>query len=81
VKPDLFLIPIIGALALAYGILVNVFNQRATRWGKRFQRFAAWYWPESEELVTPIFVRLTGIYTGLFGIVFLIAGVTALFQT
>jgi hypothetical protein len=79
VNPLVYLFPIIGALVLAFGIIVNVFNAWATKWGKKSQRTFS-MWPKSETLITPGFVRAIGIYLILWGTAFFIGGLSAILQ-
>jgi hypothetical protein len=78
-NPIVYLIPIIGALVLTFGILMNVFNERATRWGKKIQRRLS-MWPNSERLITPYFVRFLGIYLIVWRTAFFVGGHTAILQ-
>jgi multisubunit Na+/H+ antiporter MnhB subunit len=76
----LFIPSTLGAALLALGVLVNVFNEKATRIAKRWQSYS-FFGATTVRWVTPIFVRVMGVYIGVFGLVFLITGVTSMFQS
>jgi hypothetical protein len=79
VNPVVYLFPVVGAVILAVGILLNVFNAGATRRMKRVQRVVS-AWPKSERLITPGFVRVLGIYLIVWGTCFGGMGLGAIFQ-